>query len=189
LMRKPVISERQKKALPPQRELLSLLRYEPLTGRLYWLPRPHNHAYGFANSNRWNANFAHRQAFTSKCRNGYLAGKIGGRTYLAHRIIWKIAHGLDPDFIDHINGRKDDNSIANLRSIPYAENTKNKALHRNNKSGIVGVRRDGSAWRAVIQVDGKKKNLGRHQRIEDAIAARRSAEQQYGFHQNHGSSR
>jgi hypothetical protein len=186
---KPVPTERRAKALPSQQSLLAVLRYEPLTGRLYWLPRASNKALGFANADRWNANFAHREAFTTKIRNGYLTGKVEGKTYLAHRVIWKMACGEDPEFIDHINGRKDDNRIANIRSVPYAENTKNKALHRNNKSGIVGVRRDGSAWRAVIQVDGKKMEVGRHKRIEDAIAARRAAEAQYGFHQNHGSCR
>ena len=56
-----------------------------------------------------------------------------------------------------------------------------------NSSGVPGVfwykRRDG--WIAQIYVDGKQRHLGFFDNLLDAVAARKSAEIEHGFHPNH----
>ena len=47
-----------------------------------------------------------------------------GKTIQAHRFIWEAVHGPIPDglFINHINGNKRDNRLANLELVTHAEN-------------------------------------------------------------------
>lgn len=59
------------------------------------------------------------------CADGYV--RLGGRRkgYLyAHRLIWETVHGPIPPglYIDHLNGRKADNRIANLDAVTPSEN-------------------------------------------------------------------
>jgi len=119
---------------------------------------------------------------------GYIQVRIEGQSYPLHRIIWVYVYGVFPDQIDHINGARDDNRIQNLRSVTNQENRKNCARHSNNKSGVTGVSwhtRD-KTWLANIGVDGKLRHLGYFDDKKDAIAARRAAEEDHGFHTNHG---
>ena len=58
--------------------------------------------------------------------DGYTRIGIKGRKYLAHRLAWFFVHGETPDTIDHINGEKSDNRIANLRNVTQAQNLLNK---------------------------------------------------------------
>lgn len=54
---------------------------------------------------------------------GYLKIALDGVTYLAHRLAWLYVTGDWPfDVIDHINGDKKDNRIANLRAVTASEN-------------------------------------------------------------------
>lgn len=57
----------------------------------------------------------------------------------------------------------------------------NENLPKNNRSGHKGVWWDKSRnmWQAYIQVHGTRINLGRYHKIEDAIAARVAAEEEY----------
>jgi hypothetical protein len=59
-----------------------------------------------------------------------------------------------------------------------------QAMNRRIKpsTGVVGVYLDGrinKKYRARIEIDGKKKELGRFELLEDAIAARKNAEIKY----------
>lgn len=56
-----------------------------------------------------------------------------------------------------------------------------KTPPRNNKSGHKGVwwNEKRGMWEAYIQIHGKRKNLGRYYRKEEAIAARVAAEEEY----------
>ena len=179
----------------PSPELLrKLLRHEPDTGRLFWLHRsPDMFKDGkhtrFRTCNRWNARLAGCRAFYTENSEGYLVGKIFGRMTYAHQIIWAIVHGkLTGDEIDHINGVPSDNRISNLRSVSHLENGRNQKTPRNNTSGVIGVSWDkaGEKWLAQIGIKGRKKYLGLFTEKSHAIAARKSAETQYGFHENHG---
>lgn len=169
--------------------LRKLLDYDPATGLFVWRPRD---AYMFTLNGfceRWNARYAGVPALCTPHVNGYLYGAVMGRNMLAHRAAWAIVNGAHPEFeIDHINGVRTDNRIDNLRSVTSAENKRNQARPLTNSTGVIGVtrhRRDGR-WQAQIQVGGKNVYLGQFKTMDEAVAARQSAERVYGFHKNHG---
>lgn len=108
----------------------------------------------------------------------------------AHQVAWAYMHGdIEEDFqIDHINGKRDDNRIINLRAIPEADNRRNMARSKRNRSGVTGVSwiRTRGKWLARITYDGRIIDVGRFEVFEEAVAARKEAEKRYGFHENHG---
>ena len=53
----------------------------------------------------------------------YFCVPYKGRMYQAHRIIWSMHHGRHPEcLIDHVNGKRWDNRIENLREATEAQN-------------------------------------------------------------------
>ena len=120
---------------------------------------------------------------------GYRRIRIFRKMYKAHRLAWLYTYGSFPaDQIDHINGIRDDNRLANLRTVTNAENGRNTKMHSDNTSGVVGVHWDkrDEAWRAKISDSGKQLHLGYFKDLVSAVAARKSAELKYDYHQNHG---
>lgn len=96
-----------------------------------------------------------------------------------HRLIMNIDDSRYD--VDHKNGNKLDNRKKNLRICKHSQNSKNKAVNKNNKSGIVGVywnNRCGK-WVAEIKVDYKRISLGYFDDINEAADARRKAEIKY----------
>lgn len=159
---------------PSVDRLRLLFDYDADTGRLVWKPR--------------NRNLTGVEAGGVDASMGYRRVKIDGRLWLAHRIAIAITTGAWPEGeVDHINGKRDDNRIANLRAVPRAENAKNKARYRSNRSGVAGVywHRQHRKWCAAVQVNGKRTTLGLFNSIEDARAARERAASD-AFHPNHG---
>jgi hypothetical protein len=167
--------------------LRELLRYEPETGKLYWLTRPEGlMADGYAS--RWNTRFAEKEAFTSPNTSGYLRGTLFNTGYLLHRVAWALHYGEWPsDQIDHIDGDVRNNCIENLRVVTAQQNRSNCKLPTNNTSGVIGVSPSrGSKWRAQIRFHGKQTCLGDFVNFDDAVAARKAAELELGYHPNHG---
>lgn len=120
---------------------------------------------------------------------GYLRIRLKTKQYLAHRLAWLIMEDeFPPEQIDHINGVITDNRWCNLRSVTRTENDRNRAVRRDSASGVMGVRRHGRAdgWVARITVGGQRMNLGYFKSLDDAIAARKSAEAKHGYHVNSG---
>ena len=175
--------------LPSADELRLLLRYEPESGRLFWIHRDRS----LFSTNRawrlWNARYEGAEAFaTFDVR--YMVGRINGIRYYAHRVIWRMVTGEVPDQIDHINGNRLDNRFVNLRNVSAEKNSQNLPLTNRNRSGQIGVSwsaREG-AWRAEICARGVRRHLGYFQDLADAIAARKEAQAEMGFHPNHGRS-
>ena len=94
-----------------------------------------------------------------------------------HRVINKTPKGLETD---HIDGNKLNNQKFNLRTVTHQENCRNNHKPTSN-SGFLGVswRNTTNKWRAYIHVNGKMKEVGTFSNIEDAIKARKIAEQTY----------
>jgi hypothetical protein len=162
---------------PTPERLRQLLRYEPETGELFWLRR------GLTG---WDTRYAGTRAFTAKTAAGYRHGIVENTPQKAHRIAWAIHHGSWPNEIDHINGDKADNRIANLRVVTRQQNSCNRGLRADNRSGALGVRRQRSGWQARIYVNGQSKCLGTFRSLEEAVEARQRASAEAGFHPNHG---
>ena len=57
----------------------------------------------------------------------------------------------------------------------------NKSRPNNNTSGYVGITYDSSEnkWRARLSIGGKTINIGRFEKIEEAVRARKEAEEEY----------
>lgn len=145
-------------------ELTALLDYEPESGRFIWKVRS-----GKASPGKI-AGTAH------SC--GYWQINVGGKVQLAHRLAWFMSYGEWPaSDIDHINGDKRDNRIANLRLASRSENMANTPPPKNNTSGYKGVwlfRRTGR-WMAGYRKDGKSVHLGYFDTAEEAVEAHRTA--------------
>jgi len=92
--------------------------------------------------------------------------------------------GIEPENIDHINRDPSDNKWENLRSVSHAENCRNRRTQSNSRTGVTGVfPRKSSGYRAVIQKDGRRINLGTHSSVDQAYEARRLAEIEISFSQ------
>jgi hypothetical protein len=109
--------------------------------------------------------------------DGYLKASLLGINYLLHRLAWLHVYGEWPTFvIDHINGVRTDNRIANLRDVPETVNQQNqRRAHRKNKScGLLGVtwHPRNRKWQAQIGIcGGRVKYIGSYDDAEDAHAA------------------
>ena len=97
--------------------------------------------------------------------NGYRKIQINRTLYPEHRLAWLFVHGRWPDAeIDHINGIKNDNRIANLRDVSHTHNMQNQRSRAfRGVSGYMGVSPHGNSWRAKITVAGSVKHLGMYQ--------------------------
>jgi len=170
-------------------ELRKLLRYEPETGLLYWLPRPVSMFPCKCAQHRWNVRFSGQRALTAKMANGYLKGTILSRQVLTHRAVWAFINGEWPHHqIDHIDGDRGNNRIENLRDIPEALNHRNIARKAKTTAPYNGVTQDKRTgrWVARIHYDGLSRHVGVFDTLDEAIRARRIAEAENGFHANHG---
>lgn len=175
--------------------LRQLLDYDPITGRLNWKKRPpemfsNRCGRNCTGAKIWNRRYAGTLALNTPCKDGYLGGEIFAKYYSAHRVIWALENGRWPTAeIDHENGNRVDNRALNLREVDRVTQCRNKAIPKNNTSGVAGVsyNRNEAKWFAFIRGKGSKRiSLGYFRDIQDAINARKDAEQEYGYHKNHG---
>lgn len=106
--------------------------------------------------------------------NGYVTIAVDGKRYRAHRLAWLYVHGEWPAHqIDHINGVRDDNRIANLRDVPSATNSENHREARSGSgSGLLGAYwcADKGCYKACIRVAGKLKFLKNCETADEAHA-------------------
>lgn len=72
---------------------------------------------------------------------GYYVVKLNQCQYRVHRVIWEMHNSplINNEIVDHIDGDKLNNSIANLRSIAESLNVRNSKMSNRNTTGVVGV--------------------------------------------------
>jgi len=88
---------------------------------------------------------------------------------------------------DHINGDKADNRVCNLREATNQQNHANRGAQRNSTSGVKGVYwfKPQQKWKAQICVNKRSIVLGYFATKEEAITARKAAEDKYHGHWKH----
>jgi hypothetical protein len=95
--------------------------------------------------------------------DGYVVVKVGGRSILAHRIVWAMFHdGVVPKMIDHIDGNPFNNRLENLRPATPQTNQYNRKMDRRNRHGAKGVywhARD-KTWGTRMQINGRMLRFG-----------------------------
>lgn len=106
---------------------------------------------------------------------GYRRVSVDSMRFLAHRAAWLYLHGTWPvDEIDHINGDRGDNRIANLRCVPRGVNAENIRRPRaDNTSGFLGVywHKQNKKWCARVTVKGRAYYVGFSASAEEAHCA------------------
>lgn len=138
-----------------------LLRYEPETGLFFWKIKP-------STKIRAGALAGHTRVKGKK----YVAIVVENQLYLAHRLAWLYVHGRFPsNLIDHINGIRDDNRIANLREVTYQENSHNSGRQLRAQCPFRGLKKRGNSWQAAIRVNKKSIYLGSFKTAEEASDA------------------
>lgn len=149
-----------------QDEALALLEYRD--GNLYWRE---NRGQSIKAGDKAGSVFCNRPGLQ------YRQLKVGGKKYLAHRIIFLMHRGYLPEQIDHIDGNGLNNNSENLRAASQGQNQHNKGTQKNNTSGFKGVSREKQAkkWRAQIELDGKVRYLGLFDTPEAAHEAYKAA--------------
>lgn len=122
-------------------DLLRVLHYDPETGVFTWKERISirivvGRRAGVVNS------------------IGYRIVGVFGQLFTAHRLAWFYTHGRWPAAdLDHINGNRDDNRLANLREATRQQNLQNARRRVSNTSGVKGVsfRTDRGYWVASLK--------------------------------------
>lgn len=100
------------------------------------------------------------------------------RNLLMHRLVMNCPSNM---IIDHIKHNIKDNRKSELRIVTHSENNKNQCMKLNNTSGVTGVSFDKNTnkWNAYITVNYKRINVGYYKSFEDALRARKEAEEKY----------
>lgn len=128
--------------------LRELLDYDPETGRFTWRVKSgHRRAAGML-------------AGGKPAKNGYLRVGADGGVYFAHRLAWLYVHGEWPrGDIDHMNGNRTDNRIANLRDVSRSINLQNRrSSHMEGR--LLGTCLTSGKWIAQIKINRKVYYIG-----------------------------
>lgn len=117
--------------------------WEYRDGDLYWRKRPNTHV------------AAGSLAGHLRKSDGYWHVVYRRKTYLTHRIIYLMHHGVMPDYIDHKDGNPLNNKIENLRASTLMQNAHNRRRGRNNTSGAKNVSPRNGKWQVRVRAKGK----------------------------------
>lgn len=109
------------------------------------------------------------------CTNVYDKNKKR-KALLMHRVIMNCVN--DKISVDHINHITHDNRKSNLRLATQSQNLMNRSISKNNSSGVAGVYFDNhrNKWIAEIKINREKIRLGDFTSFDDAVTARKNAE-------------
>lgn len=166
-------------------EARRLFEYNPETGELFWRVQR-------TPQSRMRPGSVAGTARSNGCGKHYRIVEVMGIQYRAQYLIWLIVTGKLPDEqIDHIDGDGMNNAWVNLRDVTRYENRLNLRRMSSNTSGATGVFWDEprECFVAYIYKHRKKYHLGSFTSFEEALAVRKAAEVELGFHPNHGTDR
>lgn len=145
----------------------AVLEYQPQTGKFY------------RKSGRQKGKEA-----GCKVGNGYRRITVLGKAHHAHRLAWFMYHGVWPKGqVDHINRKRSDNRIANLRDVSRSGNQRNGKIPSSCKFGIKGVswlKRE-KKWRVKMKMRGEIVFIKTFDDFFEACCARKSAENRFGY--------
>lgn len=162
-----------------QERLKELLHYNPDTGGFAWR----------VNKGKVKAG---QPAGTTCRKTGYHIIGIDNKTHSAHRLCHLYMEGVWPvASIDHVNNLRHDNRWVNLRQVDHVINAQKATMREDNSSGYTGVHynKNRSKYCARITVDKEIINLGSFKTFEEAVLARKTAEEKHGFGKNHGTTK
>jgi len=151
-----------------------VLAYDPETGDLIWRKRlgPMCNLDGPAGCVK---------------KDGYRKITIDGVICNASQVAWLHYHGRPaPGLLDHKNGIRSDNRIANLRPATHSENSRNVGVRSNNSTGLKGASKfynpyNRAKFRSSITVNKKRIFLGLFMTAEEAHEAYcRAAREMHG---------
>lgn len=143
-------------------ELIKLIGYDPVSGRVWWLISRGCVAAG------------------TTITGDYI--KINGHSYVIGRVIWCIHYKEWPSLdmlIDHKNRRHGDNRIENLRLATPTQNSQNKGGYSLLPKGVYQRDRQSKPYAARIMINGKPKELGSFRTLEQAAEAYQQAALKY----------
>lgn len=152
---------------------ISLLRdyfnYDPASGEIRWKKSPHH-----------------------KVKAGDIAGFIEPRGYRVlqfkktlwkgHRIALALMNNEFPNGeVDHIDGNPSNNRFENLRVVDKSQNQMNRAVSKNNRSGIKGVHfcESKQKWVSRISVGKNRIHIGGFNSFDEAIQKRKQFEDEF----------
>lgn len=99
---------------------------------------------------------------------------IAGRNKKFHRMVVNPPKGM---VVDHINRNRLDNRRVNLRIVTSHVNSLNTSVQKNNTTKYLGVHKTRyGTYHATIKLNGKNIGLGTFKNIDEAIKARKEAE-------------
>lgn len=93
---------------------------------------------------------------------GYICIKVDGCLYKAQRLAWLLAHGKWPDGeIDHIDGTRPNNALANLRDVDKTTNRQNqRSANQGTQTGVLGVTPYRKKFVSQISIAGRVNHIG-----------------------------
>lgn len=98
------------------------------------------------------------------------------KTESMHRILMEPEEGED---VDHVDCNGLNNQKHNLRVCTHAENCRNSARRKKNRSGYKGVDFNNNKWRVRLKVDGRTVVNRRFSDISDAIREYKRCSEKY----------
>jgi hypothetical protein len=117
--------------------------------------------------------------------HGYLAVKVYGELFLAHRVAWALHYGAWPSSeIDHVDRNKQNNRIENLRVVDSQTQRRNMPKRADNSSGVAGVCWHDGQQRWHVAVSGRY--IGSFRDKVEAVLARKSAIADTSYSPTHG---